>query len=189
MDKIINACSDYLQDQYRWQRGMKEELERLRENHPQIQAVVSTSTQTQIGDRNPALNIWILTKISQLRDAIDEADDVLDDFEYVKLEEQLTRNKKQQKVCSTMSSSKKIGKCALKMDPNLKRLEKVVKKLDNVSAEISTFLHLIGNTSKSNRSWSFSCAKIVKQDACLKMISSVEARRRILWPIPTRSSV
>ncbi|XP_020581045.1 putative disease resistance protein RGA3 [Phalaenopsis equestris] len=147
MDKIINACFDYLQDQYRWQMGVKEELERLRENHPKVQAVVSASTQAQIRDRNPSLNSWIW----QLRDAIDEAADVLDEFEYMKHKEQLTRNKKQQKVRSTMSSLKKIGKRALKLDPSLKRLEKVVKKLDKVSAEVSTFLHLLVNAKQEQQ--------------------------------------
>ncbi|XP_020600343.1 uncharacterized protein LOC110039571 [Phalaenopsis equestris] len=141
IDKIFKACSVYLQDQYRWQTGMKKELERLQQNYPKVQAVVSASTQAQVRHRIPALNSWIW----QLRDAIDEADDVLDDFEYEKLEERLTRNKKQQKVRSAMSSLKKIGKRALKTDPNLKRLEKVVKKLDKVSVEVTTFLHLIEN--------------------------------------------
>ncbi|KAL0912593.1 hypothetical protein M5K25_018575 [Dendrobium thyrsiflorum] len=59
---------------------MKVELERLRENHPKIQAVVFASSQAQIRDQNPALNKWLW----QLRDAIDEADDVLDEFEYMK---------------------------------------------------------------------------------------------------------
>ncbi|KAH0458039.1 hypothetical protein IEQ34_013354 [Dendrobium chrysotoxum] len=59
---------------------MKEELERLRENHSKIQAVVFASSQAHIRDHNPALNKWLW----QLRDAIDEADDVLDELEYMK---------------------------------------------------------------------------------------------------------
>ncbi|XP_020595737.1 disease resistance protein RGA2-like [Phalaenopsis equestris] len=148
MDKIINACSVYLQDQYRWQKGMKEELERLRENHPKVQAVVSASTKAQIRDRNPALNSWIW----QLRDAIDEADDVLDDFEYMKLEEeQLEQNMEETKVPSLFtrlfsepaSKLRRVCERALKKDPNLERLETIVKKLDKVSAEVSTFFPLI----------------------------------------------
>ncbi|KAH0463018.1 hypothetical protein IEQ34_007600 [Dendrobium chrysotoxum] len=83
MEKLINTGFQYLGDQVRWQTGMKEELERLRENHPMIQAVVDfASGQEQIRDQNLALNEWLW----QLRDAIDEADDVLDDLEYMKLE-------------------------------------------------------------------------------------------------------
>ncbi|KAI0503757.1 hypothetical protein KFK09_014698 [Dendrobium nobile] len=95
IEKIINTCSDYLKDQYKWQTGMKEELERLRENHPKIQAVVFAANQAQISD--PALNKWIW----QLRDAIDEADDVIDEFEYMKHKEQLIKNTEETKVRST----------------------------------------------------------------------------------------
>ncbi|KAH0461094.1 hypothetical protein IEQ34_008669 [Dendrobium chrysotoxum] len=96
MDKIINACSDYLEEQVGWQTGMKKELESLRENHPKIQAVVFAANQAQISDQNPALNKWIW----QLRDAIDEADDVLDELEYMKHKEQLPKNTEETKVCS-----------------------------------------------------------------------------------------
>ncbi|XP_020576512.1 putative disease resistance protein RGA3 [Phalaenopsis equestris] len=157
MDKIINACSDYLQDQcFRWQTGMKEELERLRENHHKIQAVVSAYTRAQITDRNPALKRWIW----QLRDAIDEADDVLDDFEYMKLEEeQQELNMEETKVRSSFSrlfleparKLRRLCKQALKIDPNLERLEAAVKKLDKVSAEVTTFLHLIENAKQEQQ--------------------------------------
>ncbi|XP_020583441.1 disease resistance protein RGA2-like [Phalaenopsis equestris] len=40
---------------------------------------------------------------------------------------------------------------ALKKDPNLERLEAVVKKLDKVSAEVSTFLHLIENAKQEQQ--------------------------------------
>ncbi|KAI0496882.1 hypothetical protein KFK09_023208 [Dendrobium nobile] len=152
MEKLINTGFQYLGDQVRWQTGMKEELERLRENHPKIQAVVDfASSQEQIRDRNPALNEWLW----QLRDAIDEADDVLDDLEYMKLEKQLAKDKKQRKVRSIMKSINKrlvqIGKRALKIDPNLKRLEKVVQKLDRVSAGVATFLHLVKDAKQEHQ--------------------------------------
>ncbi|KAH0463641.1 hypothetical protein IEQ34_008223 [Dendrobium chrysotoxum] len=146
MEKIINACSDYLEDQVGWQMGMKKELESLRESHPKIQAVVFAANQAQISDQNPAFNKWIW----QLRDAIDEADDVLDEFEYTKHKEQLTKNTeetKKRKFRSFLFESArkilKIGERVLKRDPNLKRLEKAVQKLDKVSADVTTFLHLL----------------------------------------------
>ncbi|PKU60960.1 putative disease resistance protein RGA4 [Dendrobium catenatum] len=151
LEKIINACSDYLREQVGWQTGMKKELESLRENHPKIQAVVFAANQEQISDQNPALNKWIW----QLRDAVDEADDVLDEFEYMKLEKKLTKNKKLRKVRSIMKSVSKrlvkIGKRALKIDPKLKRLEEVVQKLDKVSAGVSTFLHLLDSAKQEQR--------------------------------------
>ncbi|KAL0919593.1 hypothetical protein M5K25_011696 [Dendrobium thyrsiflorum] len=142
MEKLINTCFEYLKDQARWQTGMKQELERLQKLQPKIQAVVFASSQAHIRDQNPALNKWIW----QLRDAIDEADDVLDELDYMKHKQQLTKNKKQPKVRSTLKALKKIGKRALKIDGNLKRLEEVVQKLDKVSADVGNFLPLIEST-------------------------------------------
>ncbi|KAL0928411.1 hypothetical protein M5K25_000290 [Dendrobium thyrsiflorum] len=147
MDKIINACSDYLAEQVWWQTGMKKELERLQENYPKIQAVVFAANQAQISDQNPALKKWMW----QLRDAVDEADDVLDELEYMKHEEQLTKNKEETKKRKFKSSLfeiprkiLKIGERVLKGDPNLKRLEEAVQKLDKLSTTgVDTFLHLV----------------------------------------------
>ncbi|KAL0928374.1 hypothetical protein M5K25_000250 [Dendrobium thyrsiflorum] len=145
MEKIISAGLRYLNDQVRWQKRRKEELEKLKEILPQIQAVVHfASSQEQITNQNPALNKWLW----QLRDAIDDADDVLDDLEYMELEKQVTKNKKLRRVRSIMKSMKKrlvkFGKRALKIDPTLKRLEEAVQKLYRVSTTgVDTFLHLV----------------------------------------------
>ncbi|KAH0463164.1 hypothetical protein IEQ34_007746 [Dendrobium chrysotoxum] len=155
MDKIINACSDYLEEQVGWQTGMKKELERLRENHLKIQAVVFAANQAQISDQSPDLNQWVW----QLRDAIDEADDVVDEFEYMKHKEQLTKNteetKKTTKFMSFLFESPrkilKIGERVLKRDPNLKRLEEAVQKLDKVSADVTTFLHLLDSAKQEQK--------------------------------------
>ncbi|PKU87618.1 Putative disease resistance protein RGA1 [Dendrobium catenatum] len=150
MEEIINAGFRYLKDQVRWQTGMKEELVKLQENLPQIQAVVHfASSQEQITEQNPHLNKWLW----QLRDAIDDAYDVVDELEYIELEEQATKNKKLRKVRSIMKSMKKklvkIGKRALKIDPTLKRLEEAVQKLHRVSTTgVDTFLHLVKDAKK-----------------------------------------
>ncbi|KAL0920704.1 hypothetical protein M5K25_009866 [Dendrobium thyrsiflorum] len=159
MKKIIDTCSgflgnDYVKDQFRWQTGMKEELERLQVNHPKIQAVVFAANQAEISDQNPALNKWIW----QLRDAIDETNDVLDEFEYMKHKEQLTKNTeetKKRKFTSFLFESArkilKIGERGLKRDPNLKRLEEAVQKLDKVSADVTTFLHLLDSAKQEQK--------------------------------------
>ncbi|KAI0514012.1 hypothetical protein KFK09_010045 [Dendrobium nobile] len=155
MEKIINACSDYLEEQVGWQTGMKKELESLRQNHPKIQAVVFAANQAQISDQNHPINKWIW----QLRDAIDEANDVLDEFEYMKHQEQLTKNTEETKkrkflpsfICESARKILKIGERVIKRDPNLKRLEEAVHKLDKVSADVSTFLHLLDSTKQEQK--------------------------------------
>ncbi|XP_020694278.2 disease resistance protein RGA2-like isoform X2 [Dendrobium catenatum] len=157
MEKIINTCFDYLQDLV-GQTGMKEALERLQKLHPMIQSVIFACNKAQIIDQNPALNRWLW----QLRDAIDEADDVLDDFEYMKHEEQLTKNMEETEKRTAFSKASfqviqsarkilKVGEGALKIGPNLKRLEEVMQKLDKVSAEVSTFLHLLESTKQEQQ--------------------------------------
>ncbi|KAL0920743.1 hypothetical protein M5K25_009907 [Dendrobium thyrsiflorum] len=157
MDKIINTCFDYLQDQLVLHTDMKEALERLKKLHPMIKSVIFACNKAQIIDQNPDLNRWLW----QLRDAIDEADDVLDDFEYMKHEEQLTKNNnetKKRKASSSVTylieSVRKIfivSDRAIKLHPNLNRLKEVVQKLDKVSAEVSTFLHLLERTKQEQQ--------------------------------------
>ncbi|KAL0928308.1 hypothetical protein M5K25_000181 [Dendrobium thyrsiflorum] len=154
MDKIINSFSDYLEEQVGWQTGMKKELGSLRENHPKIQAVVFAANQAQISDQNPALNKWIW----QLRDALDEADDVLDEFEYMKHKEQLTKNMDETVKRTAFSnasflieSARKVGERALKIDPKLKRLEEAVQKLEKVSSGVTTFLHLLDSAKQEQQ--------------------------------------
>ncbi|KAI0514117.1 hypothetical protein KFK09_010151 [Dendrobium nobile] len=144
MEKLISAGLRYLKDQIAWQKRTKEDLEKLKEILPQIQAVVHfASSQEQITDQNPALNKWLW----QIRDAIDDADDVLDDLEYMELEKQVTKNMKLRRVRSIMKYMKKrlvkIIKRALKIDPNLKRLDEAVQKLYRVSTNVASFLYLV----------------------------------------------
>ncbi|XP_028549932.1 putative disease resistance protein RGA4 [Dendrobium catenatum] len=143
MEKIISFCFRYVEDQVRWKRRTKEELRRLREKYPKIQAVVHfASSQEQITEKYPALKEWLW----QLQDAIDDADDVVDELEYMELEKQLAKNKKLRRVRSIMKSMKKklvkIGNRVIKRDPNFKRLEEAVQKLDEVSAYVTNFLKL-----------------------------------------------
>ncbi|KAH0463034.1 hypothetical protein IEQ34_007616 [Dendrobium chrysotoxum] len=152
MEKLISAWFRYLKDQVRWQKRTKEELEKLKEILPQIQAVVHfASSQDQITEEYPALNklLW------QLRDAIDDADDVLEELEYMELEKQLTKIKKLRRVRSIMKSMKKrlvkIGKRALKIDPNLKRLVEAVQKLYRVSTNVASFLYLVKDAKQEHQ--------------------------------------
>ncbi|KAH0462895.1 hypothetical protein IEQ34_007477 [Dendrobium chrysotoxum] len=145
IEMLISAGSHYLKDRVTWHKRTKEELEKLKGKLPQIQAVVHfASSQDQITDQNRALNTWLW----QLRDAIDDAKDVLDEMEYMELEKQVTKNKKLRRVRSIFKFMKKkvvkIGKRVLKIDRTLKRLEEAVQKLDEVSTTgVDTLLHLV----------------------------------------------
>ncbi|KAI0503668.1 hypothetical protein KFK09_014603 [Dendrobium nobile] len=152
VEKLISFGFRYLKDQVRWQKRTKEELEKLKEILPQIQAVVHfASSQEQITEEYPDLNKWLW----QLRDAIDDAFDVVDELEYMELEKQVTKDKKLRRVRSIMKSMKKkfvkIGKRALKIDPTLKRLEDALQKLYGVSTGVASFLYLVNDAKKEHQ--------------------------------------
>ncbi|KAL0920680.1 hypothetical protein M5K25_009839 [Dendrobium thyrsiflorum] len=134
IDKIISVVSDCLINQVGLLMGKKKTLERLREYHPKIQAIVNfASSQEQIRDQNPDLDNWLW----QLRDAIDEARDVLDEFESLKLEEQLDKNTEKTK-------KRKFTRLIQESAPEfIKRLEDAVQRLEEVSTSIDTFLRLL----------------------------------------------
>ncbi|XP_020600081.1 LOW QUALITY PROTEIN: putative disease resistance protein At3g14460 [Phalaenopsis equestris] len=77
----------------------------------------------------------------------------------MKLEEQLELNMGEKKVRSSFTTLfseparklRRVCERVLKIDPNLERLEAVVKKLEKVSAEVSTFLHLIENAKQEQQ--------------------------------------
>ncbi|KAH0455836.1 hypothetical protein IEQ34_015868 [Dendrobium chrysotoxum] len=52
---------------------------------------------------------------------------------------------------SESSFSQIIGECVFKWDPNLKSLEEAVQKLDKVSADVTTFLHLLVNVKQEQK--------------------------------------
>ncbi|KAI0503729.1 hypothetical protein KFK09_014668 [Dendrobium nobile] len=90
-EKLIRVGFRYVKDQIEWDKRTKEPLARLKRYLPQIQAVVHfASSQEQITDQNKPLNEWLW----QLRDAIDDAFDVVDELEYRELEKQVTKDKK-----------------------------------------------------------------------------------------------
>ncbi|XP_020696360.2 disease resistance protein RGA2-like [Dendrobium catenatum] len=149
-EKLIRVGFRYVKDQIEWDKRTKEPLARLKRYLPQIQAVAHyASSQEQITDQNKPLNEWLW----QLRDAIDDAFDVVDELEYMELEKQVTKDKKLRRVRSIMKSMKKkfvkIGKRALKIDPTLKRLEDALQKLYEVTTTgVDNFLYLVKDAKK-----------------------------------------
>ncbi|KAL0928356.1 hypothetical protein M5K25_000233 [Dendrobium thyrsiflorum] len=76
----------------------------------------------------------------------------------MKHEEQLSQNmeetefyRKSTAFSNASLNIHKVGECALKIDPNLKRLEEVVLKLDKVSSGVSTFLCLLDSTKQEQQ--------------------------------------
>ncbi|KAJ3683527.1 hypothetical protein LUZ60_013754 [Juncus effusus] len=124
---------------------MEEELERLQDTLPQIKMVLSAVENDEIKNENKALNSWLW----RFRDAIDSAEDVLDEMAYYELEEKV--KDRDDKVGGSMSSLKrKFGKYVNRKFNNetLTRLVKVVKGLDRIAASACNFLDLEKQTSR-----------------------------------------
>ncbi|PKA60334.1 Putative disease resistance protein RGA1 [Apostasia shenzhenica] len=145
--KLIEIGFTYLEDQLIWHTGMKNELKRLQHLQPRVQALVAASSQLETGGQNLDLHRWIW----QLRDAVDEADDVLDELEFQKLAKQVHESDLS-KVRSNSSPffkgcrNLRFSKVSFKRDPILDKLRKVVKRLDEVFVGAGNFLQLVEST-------------------------------------------
>jgi hypothetical protein len=73
---IFNKASDYLVDNKK-SRGLKSTKERFERLVPQIQGAIDAVDTEQIRDQSDALDAWLW----QLRDAVEEAEDALDELE------------------------------------------------------------------------------------------------------------
>ncbi|KAF3339445.1 putative disease resistance protein RGA3 [Carex littledalei] len=133
--KLINKAPSYLKGQKSWQSGMKAELDSLSESRPQIETLIYAAESGHLrGADNPGLEKWL----GKLRDAVEEADNVLDELEYQHLKEEADE--------SMGKSMKTIGKFvvrAAQQDDVLKRLRTVVKTFDKLVAGNSTFVQVL----------------------------------------------
>ncbi|OAY75680.1 Disease resistance protein RGA2 [Ananas comosus] len=120
---------------------MQDELERLQHTLPQVQAVLTAvEGGAPVMVQNKALETWLW----QLRDAVENAEDVLDELEYYEL--QKTIQDRDDKVRGILSNCKRKFDSFVNRifsDDTLKRLREAVKGLDRVIAGMGPLLHLV----------------------------------------------
>ncbi|KAG0533093.1 hypothetical protein BDA96_04G162600 [Sorghum bicolor] len=136
---IINKAFDHLKDNKK-AGGLKSTKARLEKLLPQIQVVFDAVDTEQIRDQSEALDAWLW----QLRDAVEEAEDALDELEYYKLEEEVKL--RDSKVSGSLHKYK--GKLVQKFNHtfntgSLKRLTSAVKTLDEAVADVQRFLPVL----------------------------------------------
>uniref|UniRef100_A0A2N9FC35 Rx N-terminal domain-containing protein n=1 Tax=Fagus sylvatica TaxID=28930 RepID=A0A2N9FC35_FAGSY len=113
--------------------GAKDDLEKLQKTVSAIKAVLLDAEEKQV--QSHAIKDWV----ENLKDALYEADDVLDNFSTESLRrEQMTRNKKAKKVRIFFSKSNQLA-YGLKMAHNIKAIRE---KLDAINANRMEF-HLV----------------------------------------------
>lgn len=136
---IVRKSFDYL-EKYAKAEGMKSVQERLERTLPQVQVVFDAIDMERIRDQSEALDAWLW----QLRDAVEEAEDVLDEVEYYKLEKKVkTRGNKvssslykcKRVVVQQFNSTFKAG--------TFKRLLDAIRKLDEIVVGVERFVLLV----------------------------------------------
>ncbi|XP_072967993.1 putative disease resistance protein RGA3 [Typha angustifolia] len=146
VSNVVDSLVSYVKDQKK-QLGLEAELSRLKKTLPKIQALLDAVDRGQIKDEKRALEKWLW----QFRDAVDEAEDFMDEMDYHRVEEEI--HGEQSTVSPAASRFErfkikiKIAKTVFKrdvhQDPTLERLKNIVKRLDDVAAEVGVFFQLI----------------------------------------------
>ncbi|XP_074577228.1 LOW QUALITY PROTEIN: putative disease resistance protein RGA3 [Curcuma longa] len=141
INKLFDVATTYVRDQYYWETDLLEELQSLKRRLPQIQAVVGFAEErlTMYESSDPALKEWLC----QFRDGIEEAEEVLDDMEYLELEKKVNSDKSM--LSRTVDASVKAAKRLLKCDDVLGRLRTCVKNLNTSASasDVQNFLTLV----------------------------------------------
>ncbi|KAJ3700325.1 hypothetical protein LUZ61_004030 [Rhynchospora tenuis] len=136
-------------DELRKSEGMKATKEKLDQNLPRIAAVLLAVDRGQIMDRNGNLDKWLW----QLRDAVEEAEDAIDQLDYYQLKEKAKHQADPHSVGTT--SIKKMTKLINKHvpcigDDSLGRLKKAVEGLNNAATGVGPFLQLVNTLGNSS---------------------------------------
>lgn len=138
---VINKAFDYLKDN-KEAGGLKPTRERLEKLLPQIKVVLDAVDTEHIGDQSDALDAWLW----QLRDAVELAEDALDELEYYKLEREAKKIQAGSKVSGSLHQYK--GKIVQRFNHtfntgSLKRLKNAVKALADVASGVERFIQVL----------------------------------------------
>ncbi|XP_078165115.1 putative disease resistance protein RGA1 [Carex rostrata] len=122
-------------------KAMKAEAQKLQAALPQIKAVLRAAERGKINPRDRDLEAWMW----QFRDAVEEADDALDEIEYYQLEEKIRA--KGNRVSGAVSGCKRklvdFFRNAFINDGILKKLTEAVRVLETVATGVGPFLELV----------------------------------------------
>ncbi|KAK3119121.1 hypothetical protein QOZ80_9BG0714340 [Eleusine coracana subsp. coracana] len=143
---IVNKAFRYLSE-WRQDEGMEAVKNRLLRRLTEIEAVYAVVNLEQIHEQSGgALDQWLW----RFRDAVEDAEDVLDEIDYFKLREEARTRNLQDQVRNPVTNFfrekvvDKFAKHASERDM-VKKLGKTIEDLDGVAEGISTFLQLAGH--------------------------------------------
>lgn len=154
ISKLIDMVLNYANGSW-WlgAKAVKAEAQKLQSALPQIKAVLRAAERGKINQRDRDLEAWMW----QFRDAVEEADDVLDEIEYYNMEGKIRAN--DNKVSGRLSGCKRKLVCffrnAFINDRILKKLTEAVRGLEAVSTGVLPFLELVKGLNQEVAAYNF----------------------------------
>ncbi|KAM0866276.1 hypothetical protein ACQ4PT_042707 [Festuca glaucescens] len=110
---IVRKSFEYL-EKYTKAEGMKSVKEKLERTLPQVQVVFDAIDMERVRDQSEALDAWLW----QLRDAVEEAEDVLDEVEYYKLERKVKTRDAMKKLDEVAAAVEHFVQLVDRFDPS-----------------------------------------------------------------------
>ncbi|KAF7097230.1 hypothetical protein CFC21_099075 [Triticum aestivum] len=131
--RMVSLVQSYLSSQYKWKSEMVSDLNNLKATLMDIFIVVSAAERQRVVDTNQIL------LLQQMKDAVSDADDVLDEFDYMLLKEKAQKDLLSRIATSSLS----IGKRLVNVDKFRSELRKVLKSLERVRTSAEIFVRVM----------------------------------------------
>ncbi|XP_072967140.1 disease resistance protein RGA2-like isoform X2 [Typha angustifolia] len=131
--EMVSKARSYLENQYNWSSDMKNDLKSLETNMVKILAVVSAAERCQITDTNQAALLHLM------QEAVFQAEDVMDEFDYLLLKAKDERKSKARRFKSFLRDAVKR---LLDLDTFRENLTRICKSLETVDSCAKRFLEV-----------------------------------------------
>ncbi|XP_072981607.1 disease resistance protein RGA2-like [Typha angustifolia] len=145
---LLDKTSTFLQRKYELHSCVKSKLERLEELLIEVQSVVEAAEKMQ-QIQNQSLKRWLIN----LKNVAYQADDLLDTFEYRRLQ-QIAEGE----VSSTNSSSSRVFICVcdtvkslFSPDEDVEELSNLVERLERIASNVGNFIQLLSSDGQSKK--------------------------------------
>lgn len=124
---LMDSARSYAKNEYKWYKGLKGNLQKLAEALEQINGVVGDDCRPRFVNNGSAViyHLW------DLKDAIHDAEELLDTFQY-EIHEANLNMKKRNSVTRTINSTVDFGKQVIGSKSSSKELKKLIKRLDEL---------------------------------------------------------
>ncbi|CAM0909985.1 unnamed protein product [Alopecurus aequalis] len=132
--RMVSLVQSYMSSQYNWKSEIVSDLKNLETTLMDILIVVGAAERQRVVDTNQIL------LLQKMKDAVSDAEDVLDEFDYMLLKE---KGEQKGLVRRIASSSLSIGKRLVNIDKFSSNLRKVLKSLERVRASAEMFVRVM----------------------------------------------